>query len=223
MSSLDDKTILGWDVYNWSAALRFWETLLESKKNLVCLELGSNKGGLSLWLASKGHKVVCSDVMDASEEKKKDHSKYSFSSNISYEKIDVTNIPYENYYDVVILKSVLGAVGREDNTQIDKAVKQIHKCLKPGGLFLFAENIRATKMHGFLRRHFGAKTWYFPHHKEIKDVLNVFGEVKIHTYGFLGAMGYNEKTKKILGTIDNLILKNLPSGWHYIAYGYAKK
>jgi hypothetical protein len=51
-----------WDTVNWSKALRFWDAHVDlNGKNLMCLELGSRRGGLSAWLALKGNHVVCSD------------------------------------------------------------------------------------------------------------------------------------------------------------------
>ena len=52
-----------WDVRNWSVALDFW--LDHTTQNLsMCsaLELGSQNGGLSLWMALQGAHVVSSDV-----------------------------------------------------------------------------------------------------------------------------------------------------------------
>jgi 2-polyprenyl-3-methyl-5-hydroxy-6-metoxy-1,4-benzoquinol methylase len=48
-----------WDVRNWAIAFDFW--LTNSAKRLsecTVLEIGTNYGGLSLWLASRGAKVV---------------------------------------------------------------------------------------------------------------------------------------------------------------------
>mgnify|MGYP002685623113 CR=1 FL=1 len=57
------RDIFEWDTENWSKALPFWESIpaLNTSARLECLELGSNRGGLSLWLASKGYKVLCTD------------------------------------------------------------------------------------------------------------------------------------------------------------------
>jgi 2-polyprenyl-3-methyl-5-hydroxy-6-metoxy-1,4-benzoquinol methylase len=224
MQLLDNKTILGWDVHNWSKALAFWESLLSNKEHLSCLEIGANKGGLSLWLASKGYRVTCTDVTEMSDEIKASHKQYPFSKNISYEVLDATNIPYTGHFDVVVLKSVLGGIGRNRNiAQMEKVISEIYKCLKPGGLFLFAENVSGTKMHSFFRKNFGAKSWYFLHQQELKHLLEKFQEKEIHTTGFLGALGLNEKMRNLFGKTDDLFFSHLPSGWNYMAYGYAKK
>jgi SAM-dependent methyltransferase len=224
MPVLDNKTILGWDVHNWSKALSYWETLLNGKKDLNCLEIGANKGGLSLWLASKGFQVTCTDVTEIGEDIKDSHKQFSFSNNITYKVLDAAHIPYSEYFDLVILKSVLGGIGRDGNiAQMEKVISEIYKCLKPGGLFLFAENISGTKMHAFFRKNFGAKSWYFIHQKEMRNLLEKFPEKEIHTAGFLGALGLNEKMRNLFGKTDDVFFSHLPSEWNYMAYGYAKK
>ena len=63
MAPLLLQDILGWDALNWSVCLRVWEPIISTSNGpLDCLEIGCGPGGLSLWLASKGHNVVCSDL-----------------------------------------------------------------------------------------------------------------------------------------------------------------
>ena len=82
-----------WDVHNWSKALKFWEKNVElDNKRLTCLELGSRRGGLSLWLAMKGNYVVCSDLNSPEQMTSVLHKKYSFPGKIEYEAIDATKI-----------------------------------------------------------------------------------------------------------------------------------
>jgi len=220
------KEILHWDIHNWSPAISYWETLLQNKKELSCLELGSNQGGLSLWLASKGHQVICSDIYEPSKEVKEFHQRFSFSSRISYEVINATHIPHENKFDVVILKSVLGGVGRAGRSEdIEKAIGEIHKSLKPGGLFLFAENLKGTKLHVFFREKFvhWSKDWNYLSYKDVNPLLGKFSSHQIRTNGFLGAFGFNEGTRNFLGKADSLLFRKLPSNWHYVVYGHAVK
>ncbi len=72
-SVLTKQDILVWDVHNWANALRYWEEVIPDKKPLMCLEIGANRGGLSMWLASKGHHVICSDIRPVSEDIKRLH------------------------------------------------------------------------------------------------------------------------------------------------------
>ncbi len=224
--SLNEKNILAWDVYNWSGALKYWESILKPSQPLECLELGANKGGLSLWLASKGHHVICNDIRPVSDEVIQYHKQFNYSGKIDYESFDAVSIPYQNKFDIIILKSVLGGVGRDGkNERIELAIQEIYKALKPGGLFLFAENLKATKFHSFFRKNFvhWAKDWNYMEKTQFEKYMKPFSELNIKTAGFLGAFGFNETSKTILGKIDTGLFNGLPGGCHYIIYGYAKK
>ena len=67
--------IVGWDIVNWSRALRFWDAHLgERGTSASCLELGSGaKGSLSLWLALRGNRVLCSDLGGVPEATRRTH------------------------------------------------------------------------------------------------------------------------------------------------------
>ena len=70
----DISEFIEWDVRNWSAALEFWKA--NSSINLAgcsALEIGSDYGGLSLWLASEGANVICSDVNGPKPEARTKH------------------------------------------------------------------------------------------------------------------------------------------------------
>jgi 2-polyprenyl-3-methyl-5-hydroxy-6-metoxy-1,4-benzoquinol methylase len=102
------KDIIQWDVVSWSEILKYWEDNINWENVHTCLELGGRKGGLSLWLALKGKQTVCSDISDAKENAKTLHSRYNINSLITYQDIDATAIPYEDYFDVVVFKSIIG-------------------------------------------------------------------------------------------------------------------
>lgn len=64
MKSYTQTDIIQWDVKSWSKALNFWENSVDWSKVSTCLELGGREGGLSLWLAGKEKKTICSDLKD---------------------------------------------------------------------------------------------------------------------------------------------------------------
>ena len=79
------KTIVRWDVRNWSRPLRYWQQ--HSHLDLTgraALELGANRGGLSLWLASLGADVVCSDIQQPGPDVRAFHAQYNASERIAY-------------------------------------------------------------------------------------------------------------------------------------------
>ncbi|MET0752297.1 MAG: class I SAM-dependent methyltransferase [Pyrinomonadaceae bacterium] len=227
-----------WDVQNWSGALDFW--LANSKQNPAdcrVLEIGTNFGGLSLWLASKGAKVVCSDMNGPREEAKQRHRDGGVSGSIEYEAIDAANIPYEEHFDIIVFKSVLGAIGSSgditeglgsggDKNLQAKAIREMHKALKTGGELFFAENLVASPVHVFFRQKmvkWGAM-WRYVTIEEMKEFLSPFSEVKLQTNGFAGTFGRTETQRNLLGRFDRIFFDRvMPDSWKYIISGVARK
>ncbi|KPU45632.1 glycine/sarcosine/dimethylglycine N-methyltransferase [Oxobacter pfennigii] len=221
--------IIEWDIKSWSPSLDFWTK--ESSRDFSCanaLEIGSRNGGLSLWLAKQGCRVVCSDVNGPTEKARELHAKYRLNDLIEYSNIDATSIPYEDdYFDIIVFKSVLGGIGYNDNKEAQiKAVKEIYRVLKPGGELFFAENLTASPFHKVLRDKFvrWGSTWRYVSIDEIKEFLGGFSHSKYLTTGFLAALGRSEGQRGILSTLDRIFLnKIVPDKWKYIIIGVAKK
>lgn len=188
------KDIIGWDVVNWSYALKYWEqnTTLELS-DCFGLEVGSDYGGLSTWLALKGSRVIYSDRWNPTRGKGPFlHKKYGIFQLIEYKKVDVTNIQYNSFFDVIMFKSVLGGIvynsGKEQLEKASndvfreelqrKAIKEIYKALKPGGEFFFAENLVGSQIHMFLRNKFRKSTlgWRYLTIEEIEDFSSIFSQ-----------------------------------------------
>jgi SAM-dependent methyltransferase len=116
--------IFEWDIANWSQSLNLWEPAidqyLKNKKNVVALDLGSRHGGTSLYFALKNIKCVCSNSKEIFSKAKKLHQKYGVQDLISYEIINIKNIPYENKFDIICFKSVIGAVGKDKDYKNQK-------------------------------------------------------------------------------------------------------
>ncbi len=219
--------ILEWDILNWSKVLEFWELEVDVKnKNYQCLELGNHHGGLSLWLAINGNRVICPDKDSPEEKAKIKHQKYKSSFNVEYLTVDATNIPYENHFDVVVFKSILGGISAngEDHLKL-KVIDEIYKSLKPNSVLLFAENLEASRLHMMIRKRFvqWGKRWNYLKYEEVPPLFSAFKKVKFKTSGFLGAFGRNEKQRNFFSRIDQLIDGILPPKKRYILYGYAKK
>lgn len=221
------KDILQWDIKSWSKALRYWEDTTHWSLVKNGLELGGREGGLSLWLSLKGITTVCSDLSNVKETAEKLHLKYNVTSHISYQDIDATNIPYENHFDVIVFKSIIGGIGSNNNIAIQQKVfKEIHKALKPGGKLLFAENLIASPLHQWLRKRFvnWGSRWRYVSNDEMKNFLQDFSSYEIKATGVLGTFGRNENQRKFLSTLDQLLLNPIcPNNWKYIVYGFATK
>jgi SAM-dependent methyltransferase len=221
------KDVVEWDVENWSRALAFWERHATLPAGSTCLEVGARRGGLSLWLALRGHRVVCSDLEDNTDAASPLHRRYGVDDRITYEAIDATAIPYENFFDAIAFKSVLGGVAwNGDASRQAAAVAQMHRALKPGGVLLFAENLTGSPLHQAARRRFirWNSIWRYVSMNEMLAYLEPFSSIEYETTGFAGLFGRTASLSNILGKADGAFFDRIvpPSG-RYIMYGVARK
>jgi SAM-dependent methyltransferase len=219
--------ILQWDVQSWSPALNYWEEHISWNPETLALELGGRQGGLSLWLALKGIRVICSDLSGARLTAEPLHQRYGVTSLITYEDIDATSIPYENHFDLIVFKSIIGGIGRNNQPDMQRKVfNEILKALKPGGKLLFAENLSASPIHRFLRRKFikWGGYWRYVTLQELKEFMQDFNSLSIESTGVIAAFGRSESQRGLLSHIDAAVLNQLsPRNWRYIGYGIAEK
>lgn len=219
--------IIQWDVATWSIALDFWDKKVDWQKVNHCLELGGRQGGLSLWLALKGKNVICSDLENVKQTAEALHKNYQMSHLIRYQDIDATQIPYENHFDLIIFKSIIGGIAKIGGIEMQQKVfDEIRKALKPGGVLLFAENTIASPMHQFARKKFNkwGEYWRYISAEETKVFLSGFSSFELKQAGFLATFGRNEKQRKVLSSLDKMLFnKIIPQHWSYIVYGIATK
>jgi SAM-dependent methyltransferase len=214
-----------WDVRNWAIALDFW--LATSAKRLsecTVLEIGTNYGGLSLWLASRGAKVVCSDLEGVRKEARELHKTSGLAHAIEHQTVNVLDIPYEEEFDVVVFKSVIGWLN--DKKLQQKAVSEIHKALKKDGELFFAENSVGSPLHMFFRRKavWWGNNWRYVTIEEMNEFLASFSEKKLRPIGFAGAFGRSEAQRNLLALGDKFLFERIvPESWKYIIAGVARK
>ncbi|RYM32797.1 class I SAM-dependent methyltransferase [Brumimicrobium glaciale] len=226
---MDELTqdIFEWDILNWSKALDFWTKEIDIKdKNFKCLELGGRRGGLSLWLAMNNNSVICSDLESPEEIAEKLHTKYNCTDKIEYQSICATDIPYENAFDIVVFKSIMGGISGNGQDHLKKQmIDQIYKSLKPNGKLLFAENLESSFIHKGFRKTFikWGERWNYLKHDEIKHVFSSFDKVKFKTVGFFGTFGRSESQRNFLSKLDNVVTKVVPKSKRYILFGVAEK
>lgn len=227
MTQQEINDIIQWDVRSWSKALDFWDSEVDWNSVENSLELGGREGGLSLWLALKGKRVICSDLHNVKATAEPLHKKYNATSLISYQDIDATMIPYENYFDVIIFKSIIGSIGHHDNKlQQQKVFDQIYRALKPGGKLLFAENLRGGKLLQRLRKKHveWGSNWRYVSLDELDEFLEKYSARKIFGTGTIAVLGRNEGQRRFLSYFDSILLNPLfASDNKYVAYGVAVK
>jgi 2-polyprenyl-3-methyl-5-hydroxy-6-metoxy-1,4-benzoquinol methylase len=214
-----------WDVRNWALALDFWRA--HSRKNLAAcrvLEIGTDYGGLTLWFAEQGARVVCSDLYGVRREAVEVHERSGLMERIEHRRIDASDIPHAGEFDVVVFKSVLGGIGTKSSQA--KAVGEMHKALKKGGELFFAENLVASPAHMFLRRKMvrWGNSWRYLTIEEMKEFLAPFDETRLHAIGFAGTFGRTERQRNLLARADRLLFERIvPDRWKYIVAGVARK
>lgn len=222
------REIIEWDTRNWSRALTFWgRHTRQDLSGVQALEIGSGNGGLSLWIALQGGHCLCTDVSGPRPQAMVKHQRYGISGQIRYEALDATTMTYENTFDVVLFKSVLGGIGRQDGKDRQQAaMKAIFRALKPGGELFFAENLAASPIHQLFRRRCTAwgGYWRYVSLAEMASFTAPFSKVEMAVCGCMGAFGRTERQKRLLGALDRIIIERIvPAKWRYLVFGVAQK
>ena len=244
--------IFDWDVPTWSRAIEIWEKEIDGEKH--CLEIGANKGGLSLWLALNGHNVLCTDLDNPKERAEPIHSKHQVDHLINYAALDILDLAMLaeqshpdnlslaqlgrsravktadlslDLYDLIIFKSILGGISRDNNLSLAKeAVDNMHALLKPGGTLLFAENLRGSVFHRLARKLFvkWGSSWNYLTVSELEELFSNFNYVEIKTTGFATAFAKGKKLNGLMSFFDNWIFNRVfGRRMKYVGYGKGKK
>ncbi|MGF1564568.1 MAG: class I SAM-dependent methyltransferase [Flavobacteriales bacterium] len=230
---IDD--VFEWDVRNWSKALELWLPALRecALKNAhpKAIDIGGRNGGLSLLAAVEGFDVLCTDLTHPRESAHPLHRKHKVDHRVAYAALDITDAaviePHSGAYDVVLFKSILGGIGRNDRADLQlKTLRNMRTLLKPGGVLCYAENLEGARLHRFFRHRFTrwGKDWNYPSYPALGEMLNAAGfESQSAATGVLACFGRTEKQRNALGKVDQSLLNRAaPSRWKYIAYGVAK-
>lgn len=233
MVELPVSDIIEWDIPNWSHALDFWDRYLPPLgSNLKILTIGERNGGLSLWLALKGYQVIYSDVHPPKKEALALHKKYGVERKVEHAQVDVFQMPYADHsLDVVICKSVIGGLklvysDRRTRTLENqkKAVEEIRRVLKPGGVFLGAENMVGSPVHRWYRKRKGLdKGWRYLSLGDLRYLFSEYASLHTRQFGFLPASTSFRVWNELAGKLNVPLAKFLPASWQYISFIAARK
>jgi SAM-dependent methyltransferase len=220
--------VIQWDVATWKHSLSFWEKRVGDLDGKLGLEIGSCGGGLSLLLALSGCRMVCSDLLGPTVRARELHRQYGVDGLITYDRVDARRIPFGNeQFDLVAMKSVLGALGNVEGRlkAQHEAISEIRRVLKPGGVFLFAENTRGSPMHAALRERFmpWGRDWHYFTVGEVGELLSGFASVDLSFRGFAATLGRREWQRSVLHSLDWALVPLVPTGLRYVVFGFAMK
>ena len=222
------EAILRWDVRNWSRAVEFWDRNLPNDiSGQTALEIGAGEGGLSLYLASRGCMAICTDYGRAAAKAMEHHAAHGLGDLVDYARTDAAHLPFPDAtFDVAAFKSVLGGIGRHGGLDGQKrTINELHRVLRPGGMVIFADNLRATPIHQFIRRTFvpWGHDWRYPDPEEFREFFSQFAGCEIRTFGVMAALGRSERQRAILHYLDCLLSPLVSARARYIGYGFAIK
>ena len=218
------EAIFQWEVRSWSRALPLWTKHPPRHLPATALGIGEREGGSSLWLAGQGFDVVCTDLRTFPAETAALHRNFGVSDRITYQQADATALPFaDGTFDLVIFKSVIGALGTKERQS--RAIREMHRVLRPGGVLLFAENLQGTWAHGWLRRRYVAWSgyWRYLHPQEDRDLFTAFAKVYEGTTGLLSSLGRSAWQRDLLARVDGLLMPLTPRTMRTIWYGVAIK
>ena len=227
------KDIIEWDVLNWAEALRIWQPIIDSlPRDSNILAIGERNGGLSLWLALQGFRVICTDRIGPTEEAIKMHQKYGVQELIEYRSFDIFNpdIP-ENTIDLVIMKSVLGGLksnyqdksSRNDDAR-KSAIDNIYGLLKTDGYLLTADNMQGSVPIQWLRnRHNKQAGWHYFSFSEMDTLMTLFTSSSTRAFGVLPTSFSNQALNALSHFTNKHLLQWLQASDKYIGITIARK
>ncbi|MEZ0371247.1 MAG: class I SAM-dependent methyltransferase, partial [Candidatus Sericytochromatia bacterium] len=138
------RDVIGWDIGNWQQALGLWDSLLPRRLDgWRGLELGAQRGGLSLYFGLRGAQMICSDYASPRQLAEPLHRHYGVKA--EYAAVDACRpLPFaSSSLDLVCFKSVLGGIRKAARHDPKPGlIGEITRVLRPGGWLLLAENLQ---------------------------------------------------------------------------------
>jgi len=110
--------------------------------NQKILDIGCGAGTLSLYLANKGHSTLGLDISSKAIEECLKSKKALGLNNVAFRTLDFLTMKTKNRYDTVLFTEVIEHL--EDDS---KALRSIHKLLKPSGIMILSTPSDTAPLH----------------------------------------------------------------------------
>ncbi|MDF3047379.1 MAG: hypothetical protein K0R73_497 [Candidatus Midichloriaceae bacterium] len=207
----------GWNKKLWADALEYGLSFCP-KGNKKALEIGAAfHSSLSPALKFMGYDVTCSyyeefdQAIILSGNLSATSNKYNLP--LPYlQELNAWKLKPE-CYDVIVMKSVLGGICRDNNYELaSDLTKVLYAALKPGGVLITLDN-QANSFSKLMRRFFGAgaNKWTYIDKKKFLQILQPY---KFFQKGFgllnfakFGTIGGKEVFNNTAYLVDKLLLK----------------
>ena len=110
-----------------------WHALMPVAKDRRVLEYGCGPGSAAFELARHGAQVIGIDISDVAIAQSKAKAKAE-NLEIDFRRMNAESLEFEdNTFDIIVGSAIL------HHLDLDKAYKELHRCLKPGGKAVFIE------------------------------------------------------------------------------------
>jgi ubiquinone/menaquinone biosynthesis C-methylase UbiE len=219
------KTYLQWDEMAWGECLYLFQDMVKKYEITKGLEIAANKGGMSLFFANElGVVMECTDLSNPENSSREAMKNLKDPGKVSFRALNALEMDLpDNSVDMLIFKSFLGGMITFEKQQ--KAMKEVYRVLKPGGILLFAENLTGSWLHKMARNSFvkwGAK-WRYVNLKELESFTSKFSVTRIRTFGFFSIFAKVDFLRPLFYNLDKAFKYLFPRRSRYIAYGFAIK
>jgi len=219
------KIYLQWDEMAWSECLSLFGDIVKKQGITNGLEIAANKGGMSLFFANEfGISMRCTDLNNPEPQCQTIIALLQDPNMIVFDGLDALQMKLsDNSVDMLIFKSFLGGMRTYENQQ--KAAHEIYRVLKHGGVLLFAENLRGSCLHRFLRKTFikWGLNWRYMQLDELHILFGNYKIKKIKSFGYFSAFSKMEFLRPAFYYLDKVLDFLIPASSKYIGYGFAIK
>ena len=201
------RLAFGWNYKSWSHAFKVSNFQLPNRLDRI-LEIGASRHSMvSLIFDGLASEIVISYYSDEQRRGVEQYlasvrQKYHLKSKYVLEQIDATSV--EGSFDIVIMKSVLGGLFRQNNSTISDATgfigSLVSRAVKPKGLLISIDNGKSILERTLSR--FGARKnqWRFFRKSELT------GAIRQTEFGLISSFSFETRLGYVGYILDNYVI-----------------